>query len=36
VYDANELGISYDEGRIHHLTGSHYVLATDEELVSWN
>jgi len=36
VYDAKELGISYDEGRIHHLTGSHYVLATDEELVSWN
>ncbi len=34
-YDYKTSGIDYLKGKQQHLGGSHYVLATDEELASW-
>lgn len=34
-YDCYELGISYENGKINHVDGTHYVLATDDEFLKW-
>jgi len=36
TYDKNKEGVDYCAGKIHHLTDTHYVLATDEEFAKWN
>ncbi len=35
TYDCKESGVDYNLGKQHHLGGSHYVLATDQELAAW-
>ena len=35
TYDKDEAGVDYEKGKEHHIGGSHYVLATDEELQRW-
>ena len=35
VYDADALGIRYDEGSYHAISDTHSVLATDEQLEAW-
>ena len=34
-YDYEKSGIDYELGKSQHISGSHYVLATDEELKQW-
>ena len=34
-YDAREQGVDYTQGKRQHISGTHYVLATDDELVRW-
>ena len=34
-YDYEESGIDYTKGTMRHLTGEHYVLATEEEFSQW-
>ena len=34
-YEPQELGIDYTKGTIHALSGTHQVLATDEEFTKW-
>lgn len=34
-YDAREQGVDYTQGKRQHIGGTHYVLATDDELVRW-
>lgn len=34
-YDAKEQGVDYTKGSRQHLGGTHYVLATDDELKQW-
>ena len=34
-YDCEAQGIDYEKGRLHHVSGEHHVLATEEELASW-
>jgi len=36
VYDKEKEGVDYTKGTIHHLSETHYVLATDEEFAKWN
>lgn len=36
TYDYSNSGIDYNKGVNQHVEGSHYVLATDEELKSWS
>lgn len=35
VYDAQALGIQYDKGSYHTVSGTHSVLATDEQFEAW-
>ena len=35
TYDAKEQGVDYTKGSRHCIEGTHYVLATDEELEKW-
>ena len=35
VYDAKAQGIRYDEGSYHIVSGTHSVLATDQQLEAW-
>ncbi len=35
TYDADEMGVDYTKGKKQHISGTHYVLATDEELADW-
>lgn len=35
-YDCKAQGVVYNDGKNHHVGGSHYVLATDEEFKKWN
>ncbi len=34
-YDYATSGIDYDKGSLHHISGRHYVLGTDEEVADW-
>ena len=34
-YNYKEAGVDYNVGKRHHLEGTHYVLATDEEFEKW-
>lgn len=36
TYDKNKEGVDYTKGKIHHLSDTHYVLATDEEFAKWH
>ncbi|MCI5772945.1 MAG: ATP-binding cassette domain-containing protein [Erysipelotrichaceae bacterium] len=36
TYDKNKEGVDYTKGKIHQLTETHYVLATDEEFAKWH
>lgn len=35
TYDADAMGVDYTKGKKQHIDGTHYVLATDEELAKW-
>lgn len=35
TYDRAELGIDYTKGTYHHISGEHYVLATEDEFLRW-
>lgn len=35
IYDYATSGIDYNKGKMHHVDGNHYVLATDNELDRW-
>ena len=35
TYDYKQAGVDYHVGKRQHLEGTHYVLATDEELAKW-
>lgn len=36
TYDKNKEGVDYTKGKIHNLSDTHYVLATDEEFAKWH
>lgn len=36
TYDKNKEGVDYNAGKVHKLTETHSVLATDEEFAKWN
>ena len=35
VYDKEKEGVDYTKGKIHNISSTHYVLATDEEFEKW-
>ncbi len=36
TYNYKESGVDYTKGTQHHVDGTHYVLATDDEFAKWN
>ena len=34
-YDCERCGVDYTQGRLHHVSGDHHVLATDDEFARW-